>query len=101
MTTEYVVLNEEAPDRAVIERAGKILSQRRFGALTTGALCLYASAKLFHFLSEANGANGLIPAGTPGRIFSAGLMLPLNVCVGVVVSCTMYALYSLFRRGRI
>ena len=35
MTTEYVVLNEEAPDRAVIERAGKILREGGLVAFPT------------------------------------------------------------------
>ena len=39
-----------------------------------------------------------IPLGTPGAIISSGLILPLNICVGMVVACTMYAFYTLFRK---
>ena len=39
--------------------------------------------------------------GTPGMIFSAGLILPLNLAVGIVVACTMYGFYSVFQRGRV
>ena len=39
------------------------------------------------------------PLGTPGAILSSGLILPLNICVGLVVACTMYAFYTLFRKG--
>ncbi len=41
------------------------------------------------------GANHLesgIPLGRPGNIFSAGLILPLDICVGLVVAGTMYCL---------
>ena len=34
-----------------------------------------------------------------GAILSSGLILPLNICVGLVVACTMYAFYTLFRKG--
>ena len=34
-----------------------------------------------------------------GAILSSGLILPLNICVGLVVACTMYAYYTLFRKG--
>mgnify|MGYP006976618559 CR=1 FL=1 len=40
-----------------------------------------------------------IPLGTPGDILSSGLILPLNICVGLVVACTMYAFYAMFRKG--
>ena len=43
----------------------------------------------------------IFAAGTPGRILSAGLILPLNVAVGLVVGCTMYGFYAVFQRGRI
>ncbi|MBQ9617343.1 MAG: hypothetical protein IJR48_03170, partial [Oscillibacter sp.] len=50
------------------------------------------------------GANGLeshIPKGVPGAILSGGLILPLDIAVGLVVACTMFGFYSLFRRGTI
>ncbi|SHK00194.1 MnhB domain-containing protein [Tepidibacter formicigenes] len=41
------------------------------------------------------------PLGTPGKIFSAGYLLPLNIFVGAVVAITMYFFYSLFSEGEI
>ena len=32
-------------------------------------------------------------------IFSAGLIPYLNISVGLVVCCTIYSLYTLFRKG--
>ena len=34
-----------------------------------------------------------------GAILSSGFILPLNICVGLIVMCTMYAFYTLFRKG--
>lgn len=42
-----------------------------------------------------------IPIGTPGNILSGGLILPLNIGVGILVACTVYALYSLFNEGEV
>ena len=40
-----------------------------------------------------------MPLGTPGTIFSAGFILPINVAVGVEVACTMFGFYASFRKG--
>ena len=37
--------------------------------------------------------------GHSGAILSGGLILPLNLCVGIIVACTMYTFYSLFLEG--
>ena len=47
-------------------------------------------------LTGANGMESMIPLGTPGSIFSSGLIFPLNICVGLVVACTIFSFYSLF-----
>ncbi|MCX4316273.1 MAG: hypothetical protein OSJ52_06505, partial [Lachnospiraceae bacterium] len=47
----------------------------------------------------ANHLESFIPKGTPGAILSSGLILPLNICVGMVVACTMYGFYAVFRKG--
>ena len=43
----------------------------------------------------------ILSPGTPGNILSGGLILPLNVAVGLVVCCTMYSFYMYFRRGEL
>ena len=47
----------------------------------------------------ANGLESIERIGTPGRILSAGLILPLNICVAVVVSMTIYSMYIMIRKG--
>ena len=66
---------------------------------TALALGFYVVSKTCSFYMGANGLADPISAGVPGRIFSAGLILPLNVAVGLVVCCTMYSFYMFFRRG--
>lgn len=63
------------------------------------ALTFYCLAKSYSFYTGANQIHSVIPLGTPGAIISSGLILPLNICVGLVVACTMYAFYALFRKG--
>lgn len=64
-----------------------------------GALTCYCLAKSYSFYMGANHLESGIPLGTPGAILSSGLILVLNICVGLVVTCTMYAFYALFRKG--
>ena len=47
----------------------------------------------------ANGLETFEKAGVPGRILSAGLILPLNVCVAIVVAMTIYSMYIMIRKG--
>ena len=63
------------------------------------SLAFYCLAKSYSFFTGANHLESGIPLGTPGAILSAGLILPLNICVGMVVACTMYSFYTLFRKG--
>ena len=53
----------------------------------------------YSFYTGANHLHSIIPNGTPGAILSGGLILPLNIAVGLVVACTMYAFYAMFRKG--
>ena len=81
--------------------ADRILTYKRLNILSFAALAFYSLSKCYVFFTGANGIHNGIPKGTPGNIFSAGLILPLNIAVGLVVACTMYGFYSLFRRGKI
>ena len=83
------------------ERLERVLNIRVFRTVTALALCFYSAAKCYSFYCGANHLETVFKTGTPGAIFSAGLILPLNIAVGIVVACTMYGFYSLFQRGRI
>ncbi len=63
------------------------------------SLSFYCLAKSYSFYTGANQLHSVIPKGTPGAILSSGLILPLNIAVGLVVACTIYAFYAMFRKG--
>ncbi len=83
------------------ENLERVLNLRVYRAVVAAALCFYSTAKCYSFYCGANHLETIFKTGTPGAIFSAGLILPLNIAVGLVVACTMYGFYSLFQRGRI
>ncbi|MFI3115416.1 MAG: hydrogen gas-evolving membrane-bound hydrogenase subunit E [Clostridia bacterium] len=79
----------------------KVITEKLVKNVTFGALTFYAIAKGYSFFTGANHVATGIPLGNAGDIISAGLILPLNICVGLIVTCTMYSFYSLFMRGDI
>ncbi len=80
-------------------KMGKMFTEKLYKRITLCALTFYCLAKSYSFFTGANHLESKIPLGTPGAILSSGLILPLNICVGLVVACTMYAFYTLFRKG--
>ena len=81
------------------QKTERIMNFKVFTGVTFAALMFYSCAKMYSFYTGANHLESGIPLGTPGAILSSGLILPLNICVGLVVACTMYAFYALFRKG--
>lgn len=79
--------------------AAKFLNIKSMRAVTASALVSYSLFKGYHFICGYNGAESIFSNGTPGTIFSGGMMLFLNVFVGAVVMMTMYTLFVLFRKG--
>lgn len=77
-------------------RMEELLPPNRVTALTVGCLLAYGIMKGYSFFTGANHLGWDVPKGTPGAIFSAGFILPLNICVGIIVACTMYTFYTLF-----
>ena len=81
--------------------AEKFMNAKTVKIVTLVSLLVYCLAKSYSFFTGANHLESGIPLGTPGAILSSGLILVLNICVGMVVACTMYSFYALVRRGRI
>ena len=74
----------------------RVLSPNVTTGMSVGCLMCYAAMKSYSFFTGANHIGWEIPKGTPGDIISAGFILPLNICVGIIVACTMFSFYSLF-----
>ena len=83
------------------EKTERFMNSKTVKWITFGSLMVYCLAKSYSFFTGANHLESHIPLGTPGAILSSGLILILNICVGLVVACTMYSFYALVRRGRI
>ena len=83
------------------EKVDRFLPRQRIRWIAFVALSFYSFAKGYVFFTGANGLENHIPKGTPGAILSGGLILPLDVAVGMVVACTMFGFFSLFKRGSI
>ncbi|NLC32759.1 MAG: hypothetical protein GX781_05635 [Clostridiales bacterium] len=81
------------------EKSGRFFTNKTFVMVSFFSLSFYGIAKTYSFYFGANGLDSGIPLGTPGAIISAGLIMPLNIAVGLVVACTMYIFYALFRKG--
>ena len=81
------------------KKTERFFTIKTFRVISLAALITYCLAKSYSFFTGANHLESHIPLGTPGAILSSGLILVLNICVGSVVACTMYAFYTLFRKG--
>ncbi len=83
------------------EKVDTFFTGRVSKIVTFVSLSFYSFAKGYVFFTGANGINNHIPKGIPGAILSGGMILPLDIAVGLVVACTMYGFYSLFKRGNV
>ncbi len=82
-----------------LEKTERFMTSGLHRRITALALCFYAIAKSYTFYTGANGLKSFESAGTPGAILSAGLILPLNICVAIVVAMTIYSMYIMLRKG--
>ena len=81
------------------KKTERFFTYKTFAIVSVAALSFYAVSKAYSFFTGANHLPSIITPGTPGMLFSAGLIPYLNIAVGLVVCCTMYAFYTLFRKG--
>lgn len=81
------------------EKTERFFTVKTYKKMSFGALACYSIAKSYSFYTGANHIESIIPLGTPGAILSSGLILILNICVGIVVAGTMYTFYVMFRKG--
>ena len=81
------------------KKTERFFTYKTFTIVSVAALSFYACSKAYSFFTGANHLPSIITPGTPGMLFSAGLIPYLNIAVGMVVCCTMYAFYTLFRKG--
>ncbi len=83
------------------KKTERFFTYKTFSVVSLCSLLFYSGAKCYSFFCGANHLESGIPLGRAGDIISSGLILPLNICVGCVVACTMYSFYAIFRKGGI
>jgi multicomponent Na+:H+ antiporter subunit B len=81
------------------KKTERFFTSKTYKVMCFGALGCYCLAKSYSFYTGANHIESVIGLGTPGAILSSGLILILNICVGIVVAGTMYTFYVMFRKG--
>ncbi|MGM9536797.1 MAG: hydrogen gas-evolving membrane-bound hydrogenase subunit E [Candidatus Onthomonas sp.] len=94
---------------------GLILYSRTFGSQSVQkffnqhisdvvrVVCLmgYGLILIYYVFTGTNGLDNHIWLGIPGHIISSGIIMPINVMVGFVVTCTIYSFYALFSKGEV
>lgn len=81
------------------KKTEQFFTMKIYKRMSFAALACYSVAKSYSFFTGANDIHSIIPLGTPGAILSSGLILILNICVGVVVAGTMFTFYVMFRKA--
>lgn len=83
------------------ESVRRFFNQRISDVVRVVCLLGYGLLLTYYTLS----GNGIIPAfiplGTPGHILSSGIIMPIDIMVGFVVTCTIYSFYALFSKGEV
>lgn len=74
----------------------RIIPYSRFLLLSVAGMVVYCLTKLTVFLAGGLGKPLHLPLGELGSLFSGGLIPLLNLCVGLVVGCTLYGFFMLF-----
>ena len=80
-------------------RASAFINFRVYCRIVPACLLFYAFAKGYSFYTGANHIPSIVPLGIPGNLLSGGLILPLNIAVGIIVACTVYVIFTLFSTG--
>ncbi|MBO5543292.1 MAG: hypothetical protein J5949_01535 [Oscillospiraceae bacterium] len=84
-----------------VQRVRSFFNHHVYHIIKVGALIFYAVLICYTIYVGSNGLENIFPLGKPGSILSAGIILPINVAVGLEVACTMYAFYTYFGRGEL
>ncbi len=83
------------------DRVHNFFNERTFVVTSSIALLFFALSIGYTSFTGANQIDSFIPRGTAGNIFSAGLLLPLDICTGLITAGTLYGFYALFSEGDI
>lgn len=80
-------------------RTEQFFNDEVYHVVKTACLTVYALLMAYFIFMGANGWDDHVWLGIPGNIISGGIILPINIAVGLEVACTLYCFYALFRKG--
>ena len=73
----------------------RFFNEKVYNTVRVIGLMLYAVLFGYYIFTGANGLENHIP------LDYGGLILPIDIAVGLVVACTMYGFYAMFTRGEL
>lgn len=73
----------------------RFFNEKVYNTVRVIGLMLYAVLFGYYIFTGANGLDNHIP------LEYGGLILPIDIAVGLVVACTMYGFYAMFTRGEL
>lgn len=79
-----------------VSRVHSFLHERTYILAVSSSIIVYTLLEAYSVFTGANQIDSLIPKGITGNILSGGLILPVNICVGVLSACVLYGFYALF-----
>lgn len=79
----------------------RFFNQRISDLVRVFCLMGYGLFLVDYVMTGVNGLPGHVPLGIPGHILSGGIILPIDLLVGFVVTCTIYSFYALFSKGEL
>ena len=79
----------------------KFFNQHISNVVRVTCLMGYGLTLIYYVFTGSNGLDNHIWLGIPGHIISSGIILPIDVMVGFVVTCTIYSFYALFSKGEV
>lgn len=83
------------------KRAKEVIHKKLLMTTISGAIILYGLLKAYHIFHGILGHANHGGEAVPYAIYSAGSLLVLNLCVGVIVACAFYTIASLFMEGEL
>ncbi|MEG0778986.1 MAG: hydrogen gas-evolving membrane-bound hydrogenase subunit E [Oscillospiraceae bacterium] len=77
------------------EKIHRFFNRKIFDIVRVSGLMLYAVLFGYYIFTGANGLPNHVPLSI------GGLILPIDIAVGLVVACTMYGFYAMFTKGEV
>lgn len=82
-----------------LQATRRFFNFKTFRLITVTGSLFYVFSKGYVFVMGASGLETSIPKGSMGNILSGGLIVPLNIAVGLIVASAIYGFFVVFTEG--